>query len=116
MILTLPFNRRARVWIGELPQAVYEGGTAVNQVVDGTREPFSQVRRAAVEFYVPSGPRSMYGLLGAVLSPHQLQRLFVQVNTSQKLGRSFADSFAGTLDDVRLGCPISTLEGSLVEF
>ena len=113
ILLTLPFNRRARVWIGELPQAVYEGGTVVNQVVEGTREPFGEVRRAAVEFYVPSGPRSMYGLLGAVLSPDQLHRLCVQVNTSHELGRWFADSLAGTSDDVRVGLPDEYVGGVL---
>lgn len=71
MIQTLQLKgySRARVWIDELPgQALIRGSTKRLYESSGRNETVSR-GFAAVEWHIPLGPRSLYGLLGIEYTP-----------------------------------------------
>src|SRR4051812_21001420 len=61
--LELGKHRRARVWIGELPDAACPSINTLTHTVAVDRESQHGLTMAAIEVFVPLGPRSMYGLL-----------------------------------------------------
>jgi hypothetical protein len=104
---TLEFEKhlRARVWIGELPDAAYPSGKSFCRAIAAGRESQNGLRLAAVEVLVPLGPRSMYGLLGGEWKPTTTGQFSVDVHISSANERLFADSLAMNVDDVRVGLP-----------
>jgi hypothetical protein len=65
----------------------------------------SVLRLAAIELFVPLGPRSMYGLLGGQFNPDAVGHLSVDVSVSAAKGRLLADNLATKDDEVRVGLP-----------
>ena len=61
---------------------------------------------AAIEVFVPLGPRSMYGLLGGQWKPGATGQLSVDVSVSATNERLLADSLAMKGDEVRVGLPV----------
>lgn len=104
-ILELGKYRRARVWIGELPDAAYPSVKTLAHSVSATTEPHGKRKMAAVELLVVTGPRSLYGMLGGHFTVGPTGRLNVDVRISTANERLFADNLAGTLDEVRVGLP-----------
>jgi len=104
-ILELGKYRQARVWLEELPDASYPSVKTFTHTIAADRESRSGLRSAAIEVYVPVGPRSMYGLLGGQLEPAATGHLSVDVSISVANERLFANSLAMKADEVRVGLP-----------
>lgn len=113
-ILELGKSRRARVWIGELPDAVCPSVRTLTHTIAADRESQNGLRLAAIEVFVPLGPRSMYGLLGGQFKPDATGQLSVDVDISAADGRLFAGSLAMKGDEVRVGLPAEYTKGVLV--
>lgn len=104
-ILDLGRHRRARIWIGDLPDVAYPSQKTFTHTIPAGREPYKQQRIAAVEVFVPLGPRSMYGLLGGYLQPTSTEFLRVDLSISSSNERLFTHSLAMESDEVRVGLP-----------
>lgn len=63
------------------------------------------MRLAAVEVFVPLGPRSMYGLLGGKFKPDATGHLSIDVSVAAANERLLADNLAMKGDEVRVGLP-----------
>jgi hypothetical protein len=109
--LLLPFNRKARVWVNDLPRAVFEAKDSYEVVLPAKNHMFNSVQKACVEWLVPTGPRAIYGLLGAEYVPIQNGEIHIQINSSQGNEPSFSDSLAHPIDDVRVGLPSEYVPG-----
>ncbi len=103
--LELSPYRKARVWLGELPDLGYEVKETVEDVIEVGASAVTGVRRAAIELYLYTGPRDLYGLLGATLTPDRSGRLMLQVAASDDDGKPVDWSLASHIDDVRVGLP-----------
>lgn len=103
--LELGKYRRARVWIGELPDVACPPVKTLTHTIAASRESRNELRLAAIEVFVPLGPRSMYGLLGGQFESSATGHLSVDVNVSTANERLLVDSLAMKRDDVRVGLP-----------
>ena len=103
--LELGKHRRARVWIGELPDTACPSVKILTHTIAADRKSQHGLRLAAIEVFVPLGPRSMYGLLGGQWKPDATGQLSVDVSVSAANERLFADSLAMKGDEVRVGLP-----------
>lgn len=112
--LELGKHRRARVWIGELPDAACPSVKTLTHTIAADRESQHGLRMAAIEVFVPLGPRSMYGLLGGQWKPDATGQLSVDVNVSAANERLLADSLAMKGDEVRVGLPAEYAKAVLV--
>ena len=104
-ILELGKYRRARVWIGNLPDAACPSVKTLTHTIAAGGELQNGLRLAAIEVFVPLGPRSMYGLLGGQFEPDATGQLTIDVNVSTATERLFADSLTVKGDQVRVGLP-----------
>jgi len=111
--LALPFHRKAKVWVGEQPAAVYVAERSVKHVLEAKPSFSKTVHRGAVELCIPTGPRSIYGLLGAEFNQDESDKIRITVNISSDRGQQFVASLAGTSDDVRIGLPEEYVNGVL---
>jgi hypothetical protein len=104
--LELGKDRRARVWLGELPDAACPTVRTLTHTIAAGRESQNFVELAAIEVFVPLGPRSMYGLLGGQMKPNAASNnLRISVSVSAANERLLADSLAMRGDVVRVGLP-----------
>lgn len=97
--------RRARVWIGELPDAAYSSINPITHTVRAGGQQHGGRRLVAVELFVPLGARSMYGLIGGLFEPWRAGQLTVEVSSSSNSERLLTDSLASGIDEVRVGLP-----------
>ena len=104
-LLNLGKHRQARVWLGELPNATYPSVKTLTHTIAAGRESKTGLRLAAIEVYVPLGPRSMYGLLGGQLEPTAVGHLSIDVSIAGANERLLSDSLAMKGDEVRVGLP-----------
>ena len=104
---TLDFgkHRRARVWIGELPDTACPSVKTLTHTIAADRKSQHGSRMAAIEVFVPLGPRSIYGLLGGHWKPDLTGQLSIDVSVSTPNERLFADSLAMKGVEVRVGLP-----------
>jgi hypothetical protein len=91
--------------MGELPDAACPSIKTLTHFAAAKAQSSSGLRLAAIEVFVPLGPRSMYGLLGGEWQPDQSNQFGVEVNVSAANERLFADSLALKGDEVRVGLP-----------
>ncbi len=104
--LELGKYRRARVWIGELPDATYPCLKTLSHTIATNRpSPGGGLKIVAVEVFVILGPRSIYGMLGGHFTPDAKGQVSIDVNISSANERLFPDNLAGTRDEVRVGLP-----------
>ncbi len=103
--LELGKYRRARVWIGELPDTACPSVKTLAHTIAAGNKLQNGMRLAAIEVLVPLGPRSMYGLLGGQFKPDATGHLSVDVSVSAANERLLADSLVVKGDDVRVGLP-----------
>lgn len=96
---------RVRIWIGELPDATYLPIKTYTHKIAAGREPRSIIKQAAIEAYIPVGPRALYGLLGGQFEPDTTGQLTIEVNTSSPKERLFGDNLAPRGKIVRVGMP-----------
>jgi hypothetical protein len=111
--LALPFNRKAKVWVGDQPGAVYVTDRTVTHILEAKPSFTDTFHRGAVELYVPTGPRSIYGLLGAEFKHDKSNKVSIRVNVSSDRGPRVIGSLAEASDDVRIGLPEDYVEGVL---
>jgi hypothetical protein len=104
-VLHLGKIRHARVWIEELPDAAYPAIKVLTHTIAAGAASRNILRLAAIEVFVPLGPRWMYGLLGGQFSQDSTGQLIVDVGVSTPNGRSFPDSLAMKGEEVRVGLP-----------
>lgn len=96
-------QRRARVWIGDLPDVACQPLRKVTYSTDAIGARTTGPRMAAIEVLVPLGPRSMYGLLGGEFIPNATKQLTVEVSVAAANERRFAQSLASNDDKVHVG-------------
>ena len=101
--LTLSSNRKVRVWLNEMPDAGYSVDSVLERNFEAESGMISSVRCGAIEMYMHTGPRGLYGLLGAKFTPHDSRELLVQVALSSNDGTSIDWSLASGLDSVQSG-------------
>lgn len=95
---------RARLWRDETPVARYHATRWIEQEVVPVIDR-SGVRSAivAVEVWFPTGPRSLYGLLGGRFDTDGSARSAVRVAVGIDDGPRLIDTIAGAADEVRVG-------------
>lgn len=111
-LVDLGKHRRARLWIGDLPDAACQSVNAVKHSISASRNIQEGLRLAAIEVLVPLGGRAMYGLLGGEFRPDSTNRLDVDVFVASA-GPPFAGNLATKIDKVRVGLPAEYVEGVL---
>jgi hypothetical protein len=107
MIVTIDpdAKRKMRIWCWELPDTRYAPISTISTSIKVTKEKVPTIEQIAVELLVRTGPRSLYGLLGAHFTPRDNKSLEMEVAISDRIGPQFSDSLAGHSDDVRVGLP-----------
>jgi hypothetical protein len=103
--LTLGKFRRVRVWIDEVPSAEYECQRVLTRMWPSSGGGNVGPQRAAVEMLVPTGPLSMYGLLGAEIAPYVAGTLKVDLYISSASNRTYPKPIEGLWDEARIGLP-----------
>jgi hypothetical protein len=98
--------RKARVWLNEFPDAKCPTEAAQEIIVAATCHSM-QTKQAAVEVFVPVGPRSMYGLLGGEFTPSatgQLKVTIISISSAAN-GKLLPSSLLSLSDQVHVGLP-----------
>jgi hypothetical protein len=101
--LRLPLYRKARIWLGDLPDWSAAVIKTVEYRSNAPRSHFSQLRSAAVEALIPTGGRALYGGLGATFVPKDTGQLCIRISIAADQGELLPDSLAGSLDTVYKG-------------
>lgn len=114
--LHLDRYRKGRIWIGELPDIQYKVADIAERRLENKAPTTAEPRCAAVELFIPTGARALYGLLGADFTPAEEQLLIVQVAISGAGENTINWSLAGRVDMVFVGIPqefaIGVLDGA----
>ena len=64
------------------------------------------IQQVAVEWLIPMGPRTMYGLLGAELQSKPKETLRLEVYSTSPEGESYVDTIASKIsEDARISLP-----------
>lgn len=80
MVITLGSTLRAlRIWIDELPDAIYPVSTLTEFAIPAAPSPQAGARHAAVEYFRYTSPHTLNGLLGATFTPQRTGHLRVQI-------------------------------------
>jgi hypothetical protein len=104
-ILDLGKHRKARIWLGTLPHAVFSPSETIHYAIPARGQLREDPRLAAIEWLVPLGPRFMYGLLGGDFTSNLNDSFQVEVCTSVEDGPHFSNSLANQIDEARVGFP-----------
>lgn len=115
--LNLSHHRKARIWLGELPDLSYPVLEVLERQQDAKVSTIAEIRYAAVEMFAPKGVRALYGLLGAKFTPDNLERLLVQVAFCEDTTKQVEWSLAAKVDKIYVGLTCeyapSVLDGAL---
>ena len=109
-VIALGQYARSRLWIAEMPPVECRALQLLTRSVPVATVGAADARRCAVELYWPTGPRALYGLLGAEFIPGTDSHLTVLVSAHDTQGETFEESLAVLLDDVRTGLPLEYAE------
>src|SRR6266404_1434720 len=90
--LSLSRARTARIWLGELPSAIYEGDSTIQAVLEARTASLNSARVVAVEMKQHRGGRMLYGLVGGAMIPNHSSKLSVSVQTSTSIHHPFPNS------------------------
>lgn len=117
IVLNLSGYRKVRIWLGALPELNYPVVKVLSRTKDAKKVDISEVRRTAVEMFIPTGGRFIYGLLQAEFTPTNLGEFSINVATSANTGNLVDWSLAASVDQVYAGIPLeyseSVIEGAL---
>ncbi len=117
IVLNLSGYRKARIWLGELPELNYPIVNVLSRTKDAKKVDISEVRRTAIEMLIPTGGCFIYGLLEAEFTPTNLGEFSIKVATSANTGNPVNWSLATSVDEVCAGIPLeyseSVIEGAL---
>ncbi len=115
--LNLSHHRKARIWLGELPDLSYPGVEVLERQQDAKASTIAEIKYAAVEIFAPKGVRALYGLLGAKFTPDNLEQLLVQVAFCGDTAKQVEWSLAAKVDKIYAGLTSeyapSVLDGAL---
>lgn len=103
--IDLGFHSQARVWLKDSLPFIYPALDIISQDIQTGLACKSETRQAALEIFIPVGPRVCYGLLGAKFSPNPSGKLSVKVRVSTENESIFSSSMAATVDTVKIGLP-----------
>ena len=105
--LDLPRYRKARVWVENLPSALFESERTLEHTIPASKQISVATQRIIiVELLVPKGPRLEYGLLGAELQSELSAELRILVNIAPASSLASNDSLLPrALDEVKIGLP-----------
>ena len=97
---------RLRLWRDEPPVAAYlsEQVLARDGAVNGVSIAILP-KTLCIEVCLPTGPRSLYGLLGASFIPDITPHCKVRVGVNSAAGARFVDALAPASEVVRIGLP-----------
>jgi hypothetical protein len=110
--LKLGKYRRARVWIGELPDTAYPAISVIKHSVQANGIAPKGLVLAAIEDCVPVTARGeLYGLLGGTFEPDTTDALRVDVCASTANERLLLDNLSIKNDEVRVGLPAEYVQG-----
>jgi hypothetical protein len=102
--LSHPNDSNLSAVYGSLPEASYDTGQVVDRRVSA-REGCHAPAMGAIEVWMPTGPRALYGLLGARFEP-DARGLSIRVPVVPGIeGPRFAQTIAASYDEVRVGLP-----------
>jgi len=96
-------HARARLWVGELPGIRSQCGFPIAQSFPAKPISGALSRSVALEMMWPTGPRWLYGLLGATFTPGHASALDVTICTDDIPGGAFEDALIFSRNDVRMG-------------
>jgi hypothetical protein len=117
IVLNLSGYRKARIWLGAWPELNYPAVKVLSRTKDAKKVEISEVRRTAVEMFIPTGGCFIYGLLEAEFTPTNLGEFSLKVATSANTGNPVDWSLAASVDEVCAGLPLeyseSVIEGAL---
>jgi hypothetical protein len=117
IVLNLSGYRKARIWLGAFPELNYPVVKVLSLTQDAKKVDISEVRRTAVEMFIPTGGCFIYGLLEAEFTPTNLGEFSLKVATSANTGNPVDWSLAASVDEVCAGLPLeyseSVIEGAL---
>jgi hypothetical protein len=97
-------NVKVRVWIDESPDAYYPAVDLIEYALT-TRLSETQSKTVVLEMAVITGPRKLYGLLGATYIPERTEALSIHIAVSDSSQKVIDWSLVGMIDQVRLGLP-----------
>ena len=103
-VLELPYLRKGRIWLNELPDASYSSDSVVTHTMPADVRLRPTFSMAAVELRAPAGARSLYGLLGGVYDFDSSGTLTIEIGLSDSDQRKFI-GFDDGVDDIRVGLP-----------
>ncbi|AFY84632.1 hypothetical protein [Oscillatoria acuminata] len=108
MITTLNLNRhrKARIWLGELPNLINPNHRFLERSLPGKTSTLTHRQQAAIEMLIPSAGRALYGLLGGEFLPDRSGKLVVPVAVSESAEIEMPGSLASNLDTVYEGLPV----------
>lgn len=115
MINTLSLNRhrKARIWLGELPNLINPDYQFIERCLPGSASDLTHLQQGAVEMIIPSAGRALYGLLGGGFLPDRSGELVVKVAVSEKDELEMPDSLASNFDTVYRGLPVEYADSVL---
>lgn len=118
IVLNLSRYRKARIWLGTLPELNYPVVKVLSRTKkDAKKIDISEVRRTAIEMFIPTGGRFIYGLLESEFTPTNSGEFSIKVATSTDTGNPVDWSLAASVDEVCAGIPLeyseSVIEGAL---
>jgi hypothetical protein len=103
--IDLGFHSQARVWLKDSLPFIYPALDIISQDIQTGLACKSETRQAALEIFIPVGPRVCYGLLGAKFIPNPSGKLSVEVRVSTENESIFSSSMAAQVDTVKIGLP-----------
>jgi hypothetical protein len=109
--LNLEKNQKANVWLEELPDAAYPSHRSFTEFYQTVHEPYGKTRCAAIELIIPTGARSLYGLLGGQFIPDVGNSIKIEICVSEEKNQSFINTLAGIDEKVYVGLPAEYVEG-----
>lgn len=116
--LLLSHNRKARIWISDLPEGVLVEPSSHVERRFSSNKRLVDSRKIAIELFIPRGARFDYGLIGGEFITNESNEFVTTVCHSIE-ARVLADSLVDVLDEVKVGLPLdyadAVLEGIVSE-
>jgi hypothetical protein len=97
-------SRRARLWLDALPDAKIQSDGVISRSYSAVAHRASPPHEVAIEFVTPTGPRAIYGLLGAQFTETAGTELLLDVAFGGP-GVQFRSPLSYAFDVPRVGLP-----------
>ncbi|MGX9773204.1 hypothetical protein ACWYXN_06805 [Janthinobacterium aestuarii] len=102
--IMLSKERRARVWIDDIPSSFFYPVGEINFLNNlKNKNLIFQNKMVAIELFIPVGGRFLYGMLGCETVKLKMQKLDLVVEASSNIGPKFKDALSSELESVWFG-------------